>query len=118
MHILYRLFDPLLTTDTNDWTYTLLDTPRCSYTCHANIILLRDFLDPLDDLLVSREFALVHECGDKFVGFGALGGSIGKGTCEGAPRNWGPRNEADASILTVRDLSGLNGCKGYERRRE
>jgi hypothetical protein len=105
MHILHSLLNPLFAADTDDRADTLFDTPGRSNASHANVVLLRDFLDPLDNLLVGRKFALVHECADKLVGFGALGGAVGKGTCEGAAGNGRPGNKADAGVLTVRDLT-------------
>lgn len=61
VHVLHRLIDPLLAAQSDDRTDSLLDAPGRSYTRHADIVLLRDLLDPLDDLLVRRELALVDE---------------------------------------------------------
>jgi hypothetical protein len=105
MHILHSLLDPLFAADTDNRADALLDTPRRSNARHADVVLFRDLLDPLDDLLVGRKFALVHECADELVGFGALGRAVGEGTCEGATGNGRPGNEADAGVLTVRNLS-------------
>lgn len=67
-------------------------------------MLLRNLLHSLDDLLVRCKFALVDEHGNEFVGLGALRGAVGEGAGEGATSDWGPRDEADASIFTVRNL--------------
>lgn len=72
MHILNSFLDTLLAADANDGAHTLLDAPRCSYTSHAYIVLLRDFLDTFDDLLVGCKLTLVYKRRDKLVCLSAL----------------------------------------------
>jgi hypothetical protein len=59
MHILHSLLDPLFAADTNYRANALLDTPGRRNASHAYVVLLRDFLNPLNDLLVGRKLALV-----------------------------------------------------------
>jgi hypothetical protein len=65
--VLNRLFDSLFAAQPDNGTDALLDAPRCSNTCHADVVLLRDLFHALDDLLVDSIFPLVDECIEKFV---------------------------------------------------
>lgn len=107
VYILHRLVNALLAAHANDGTHALLDAPRRSYTRHANAMFLRDLLDALDDLLVGYEFAVVDEHVGELVGFGAFGGAVGEGACEGAACDGRPGDEADACVLTVGDLADV-----------
>jgi hypothetical protein len=104
VHILHRLVDPLLTADANDRAHALLNTPSRSYTRHTDAIPLRHLLDPLNNLLVHGKLALVYERVRKLVRPGALGGAISPRAREGAARDGGPGDEADAGVFAVRDL--------------
>lgn|SRR5690242_15059052 len=56
----YCLFNPLLTTQTYNRAYALLDAPSRRNTRHANVILLSYFLDAAYGLLVDLVFAIVN----------------------------------------------------------
>jgi len=104
VNVLHRLLNPLLTTQPDYRHHALLDTPRRRNSRHADIALLSDFLDTLDDLLVRLVLAFVHESADGVVGCGALGAAVGPGACEGAACDGGPGDEADTRVLAVGDL--------------
>jgi hypothetical protein len=72
MHILHRLFDPFLATDTDAGANARADAPGCSYASHTYVVLLCNLLDPLDDFLISYVLAFVYECRNELVSFGAL----------------------------------------------
>lgn len=67
VNVLNRLLDPLLTADTNNGTYTLLDAPARCNAGHADIVFLGNFLNSFDDLLINLIFPLIDEYISKFV---------------------------------------------------
>lgn len=54
--ILYCFLDPRFAAETNDGADALLDSPSCCNTCHADIVLLGDLFDSLDNFLVNGIF--------------------------------------------------------------
>ena len=54
--ILYCFLDPRFAAETNDGADALLDSPSCRNTCHADIVLLGDLFNALNNLLVNGVF--------------------------------------------------------------
>lgn len=107
VRVLDRLFDPLFTAQADDRADTLLDTPCCRDTRHANVVLLCDFLYATDDLLIDLIFTCVDEVLQELVGLRTVGGAVGPGAGEGATGDGGPGDKANACVLTVWDLRAL-----------
>lgn len=100
----YCLFNSLLTTQTYNRAYTLLDAPSRRNTRHANVVLLSDFLDATNGLLVDLVFAVVNEVLQKLVGLRAARGAVGPGAGESTAGDGRPRDQAHAGVLTIWDL--------------
>jgi hypothetical protein len=118
IHVLDRLINPLLTTQTDDGANPLLDTPSCRNACHADIVFLCDLLDAADDLLVDLIFAAVNEALEELVGLRTAGGAVGPWAGEGTTGDGGPGDQSYAGVLTVRDLDILSAKQHWSTPRE
>ena len=97
-----RLVDPLLAPQAHNRVHALLpDRPRSRHHRHPDPPLLRDLLQPVDDVLVNLRLLAPDERLEEVVGLLPLGVAGGPGAGEDAAGDGGPGDAADAGGAAV-----------------